>query len=98
LGASLAPATFYESEGDTMARKLKEKEMRVLRFVYDYIKNNNCAPTTKEIAKAHSVSTSVANNQVNNLFVYGYLREPEIRGWRNLALTEKGILACEGGE
>ena len=73
--------------------------MSVLRFIYDYIKSNDCAPTTKEIAKALSVSTSVAYGQVGHLFGYGYLREPETKQWaRNIALTEQGILACEGDE
>ncbi len=73
--------------------------MRTLRFIYDYIKSNDCAPTTKEITEALGVSTSVAYGQVGNLFGYGYLRELEIKQWgRNIALTEKGILACEGNE
>ncbi len=82
-----------------MARRAKEQEMQVLRFIYDYIKANDCAPTTKEIAKALGVSLSRAYNRVGNLYVYGYLRETEPKQWaRNIALTEKGILACEGDE
>ena len=82
-----------------MERQLKDKQMQALRFIHDYIKSNDCAPTTKEIAKALSVSTGRAYGQVGALFGYGYLRELEIRQWRrNIALTEKGILACEGDE
>ena len=82
-----------------MARKTKEQEMCVLRFIYDYIKSNDRAPTRKEIQDALDISIGIANKQVNHLFVYGYLREPETRQWgRNIALTEKGILACEGDE
>jgi len=73
--------------------------MRVLRFIYDYIKSNDCAPKQKEIKEALDISMSVIYYRVNHLFVYGYLREPETRQWgRNIALTEKGILACEGDE
>ena len=73
--------------------------MQALHFIHDYIKSNDCAPTIKEITKALSVSTSVAYGYVGHLFGYGYLREPEIRQWgRNIALTEKGIMACEGDE
>ena len=73
--------------------------MRVLRFIYDYIKSNDCAPTTKEIARALDISISVAYGRVGHLFGHGYLRELEIRQWaRNIALTEKGILVCEGDE
>ena len=80
-----------------MARKTKEPEMRVLRFIYDYIKSNDCAPTRKEIAKALDIPLSQASYRVGDLFVYGYLRESETKQWaRNLALTEKGILTCEG--
>ena len=82
-----------------MARKTKDQEMRVLRFIYDYIKSNGCAPTRKEIQEALDISIGIANSQVNRLFVDGYLREPEAGQWRrNIALTEKGILACEGDE
>ena len=82
-----------------MARKLKDQEMRVLRFIYDYIKSNDYAPTRKEIAKALGISLTPAYNRVQYLFGFGYLRESETRQWgRNIALTKKGILACEGGE
>ena len=82
-----------------MERQLTDKQMQALRFIYDYIKSNDCAPTRNEIAKAFSVSTSVANGRVNHLFVYGYLREPETKQRaRNIVLTEQGILACEGDE
>jgi transposase len=82
-----------------MERKLTDKQIQTLRFIYDYIKSNDCAPATKEIAKALGISYSVAYGQVGSLFGHGCLREPETRRWgRNLALTEKGILACEGDE
>ena len=73
--------------------------MRVLRFIYDYIKSNDYAPTRKEIAKALDIPMSPAAYRTGNLFAYGYLRELDMRQWaRNIALTEKGILACEGDE
>jgi Mn-dependent DtxR family transcriptional regulator len=82
-----------------MERRTKEQEMRVLRFVYDYIKSNDCAPTRKEIAKALGISYSLAHQRTQHLFGHGCLREPETRRWgRNIALTEQGILACEGDE
>jgi len=60
-----------------MERQLTDKQMQTLRFIYDYIKSNERAPTRNEIAKAFSISAGVANGRVNQLFVYGYLREPE---------------------
>jgi Mn-dependent DtxR family transcriptional regulator len=82
-----------------MTRKTTDEQMCVLRFIYDYIKSNGCAPTRKEIQEALDITIGIANNQVNHLFVYGYLRESEAGQWRrNIALTEKGILACEGDE
>ena len=82
-----------------MERQLTDKQMQALRFIYDYIKSNDRAPTRNEIAKAFSISASVANGRVNHLFVYGYLREPEKKQRaRNIVLTEQGILACEGDE
>ena len=82
-----------------MERQLTDKQMQTLRFIYDCIKSNDCAPTRKEIAKAFSVSAGVANCRVNHLFVYGYLREPEKKPRaRNIVLTEQGILACEGDD
>ncbi len=73
--------------------------MLVLRFVYDYIKSNDCAPTRKEIAKALDIPISIVYDRIMHLFGHGCLRESETeqRG-RNIALTEKGILACEGDE
>ena len=79
-----------------MERQLKDNQMRVLRFIYDYIKSNNYAPTRREIAKALGISMSTAYGRVLHLFGHGYLKESETRQWgRNIALTEKGILACE---
>ena len=73
--------------------------MCVLRFIYDYIKSNNCAPKRKDIAKALDISMSAAFNRIQYLYGHGCLREYET-GQRkhNIALTEKGILACEGDE
>ena len=80
-----------------MARKLTDKQMQTLRFIYDYIKSNDCAPTTREIAKALSISIGIVYSQVGYMLGYGYLREPETKQYgRNIALTEKGILTCEG--
>jgi Mn-dependent DtxR family transcriptional regulator len=82
-----------------MARKITDKQMHTLRFIYDYIKSNDCAPTTREIAEALSISIRVAHNRTQHLFGHGCLRQPETRQCRrNIALTEKGILACEGDE
>ena len=79
-----------------MEQQLKDNQIRVLRFIYDYIKSNNCAPTRKEIAKALGISMSTAYGRVLYLFGHGYLRESETMQWgRNIALTEKGILTCE---
>ncbi len=80
-----------------MARQSKDKEMRVLRFIYDYIKSNDCAPTKKEITKAFGICLSAAYDQIQGLLGRGYLREHETSQYgRNIALTEKAILACEG--
>ena len=82
-----------------MARKLTDKQMSVLRFIYDYIKSNNCAPALKEIAKALGISVNLAQNRTQYLLGHGCLRKFETGQYgRSLALTEKGILACEGDE
>jgi len=73
--------------------------MHVLRFIYDYIKSNDCAPKRKEIAKALGISLGAVCYRIHYLFDYGYLRESEASPWgRNIALTKKGILACEVDE
>ena len=73
--------------------------MQTLRFIYDYIKSNDCTPTTKEIAKALGISYGLAQGRIWYLLGHGCLREPETKQWaRTFALTEKGILACEGDE
>ena len=82
-----------------MARKIKDKEIRTLRFIYDYIKGNDYAPKRMEIKEALGISLSTVYHQIYYLLDYGYLREPETSQYgRNIALTEKGILACEGEE
>jgi Mn-dependent DtxR family transcriptional regulator len=82
-----------------MERQLKDKQMRTLRFIYDYIKSNDCPPARKEIAEALGVSLGAACNRMHSLFGHGYLRKLDIaQCGRNIALTEKGILACEGDE
>ena len=80
-----------------MARQLTDHQMRVLRFIYDYIKRNDCAPALKEIAKALGISVGLAQNRTQYLFGHGCLRKSETGDYgRNLALTEKGIRVCEG--
>ena len=82
-----------------MAQQLKESQMRTLRFIYDYIKSNGHAPAIKEIAKALSISVSVAHDRVHHLSGQGCLTRPAMGQWgRKIALTSKGILACEGEE
>jgi Mn-dependent DtxR family transcriptional regulator len=79
-----------------MERRLTDKQMRTLRFIYDYIKANDCAPKRKEVAKVFGVCIGTAQYRISYLFDYGYLTESELSQWgRNIALTEKGIQACE---
>jgi hypothetical protein len=87
-----------------MARKLTDKQMQTLRFIYDYIKSNGYAPTLKEIGEALGVSPFlacfsqiIACWRILYLMGNGCLRKPETgQKGLNIALTEKGILACEG--
>jgi SOS-response transcriptional repressor LexA len=79
-----------------MARQLTDKQMHILRFIYDYIKSNGCAPTQKEIGEALDIPVSAAQGRIQMLFGHGCLRKSEIGQWRrSVALTEKGILSCE---
>jgi len=79
-----------------MRRKLTDTQVRALRFIHDYIKNKGYAPTPKEIGEALGISTNVACGRVRCLFDRDYLREPETWEYgRSIALTEKGIRACE---
>ena len=82
-----------------MERQLKDKQLRTLRFIYDYIKSNDFAPKRKEIAEALGISLGAVNYRIYYLLDYGYLREsqPSELG-RGIALTEKGIWACKGDE
>ena len=79
-----------------MRRKLTDTQVRALRFIHDYIKNNGCAPTTKEIGEALGISSSNANGRIFYLLGHDCLRKSETakRG-RRIALTEKGISLCE---
>ena len=79
-----------------MVRQLTDHQMRVLRFIYDYIKTNGCAPALKEIAKALGISVNLAQNRTQYLLGHGCLRKFETGQYgRTLTLTEKGTLACE---
>ena len=80
----------------TMERQLTDRQIHTLRFIHDYIKSNDCAPTRKEIGEALGISTNAAYGRVHCLFVHGYLREPETWQYgRSIALTEKGTSLCE---
>jgi len=79
-----------------MERQLTDKQMRTLRFIYDYIKSNDCAPTIKEITKALGISTGTVYLRICNLLGHDCLRKPKTGQYRrNIALTEKGISICE---
>ena len=78
-----------------MARKLTDKQMQTLRFIYDYIKANDCAPTMKEIKEGLGINLNAVSSLINPLIGHGCLRKSETGQWgRSIALTEKGILAC----
>jgi len=79
-----------------MERQLTDKQVHTLRFIHNYIKNNGCAPTLKEIGEALGFSLTAAASRRFYLLGHDCLRKTETaeRG-RNIALTEKGTLACE---
>ena len=82
-----------------MRRQLTDKQMRTLRFIHDYIKSNGCAPTQKEIGEALGISLTAASSRIFYLLEHDCLRKFETKAGeygRNIALTEKGIRACEG--
>ena len=82
-----------------MVRQLTDKQMSVLRFIYDYIKSNGCAPAVKEVAEGMGITYTLAQDRTQMLFGHGCLRKFGPEQWnRNVSLTEKGILACEGGK
>ena len=82
-----------------MARKITDKQMQTLRFIHEYIKSNDCAPAMKEIAKAFGIDLNTAYYRIHPLCGQDYLTRPTTGKYgRYLALTEKGILACEGDE
>ena len=92
----LLQTTPFAGKIQAMERQLTDKQMHTLRFIYDYIKSNDCAPTRKEIGEALGISTNAPYGRVHCLFVRDYLREPKI--WdvgRGIALTEKGVSICE---
>ena len=79
-----------------MRRKLTDKQVHTLRFIHDYIKNNGCAPTTKEIGEALGISSSNANGRIFYLLGHDCLRKTETaERSRKIALTEKGTSICE---
>ena len=82
-----------------MAGQLTDIQLHTLRFIYDYIKSNGCAPTHKEIAEAFGISSTAASSRMFYIFEHDCLRKPETKKCgRNIALTEKGISACEDNE
>jgi SOS-response transcriptional repressor LexA len=79
-----------------MRRKLTDKQVHTLRFIYDYIKSNGCAPTHKEIGEALGISSSIAFSRRIYLLGHDCLRKTETGGrGRKIALTEKGVSLCE---
>jgi predicted transcriptional regulator len=79
-----------------MKRQLTDKQIRALRFVYDYINSNDYAPTSKEIGEALGISTTVAYDRIRYLLGHDCLRRLDTGQYgRNFELTEKGISLCE---
>jgi SOS-response transcriptional repressor LexA len=79
-----------------MKRQLTDKQIHTLRFIHDYIKNNGCAPTHKEIGEALGISSSIAFSRRIYLLGHDCLRKTETGQYgRNIALTEKGVSVCE---
>ncbi len=79
-----------------MERQLTDKQIHTLRFIYDYIKSNGCAPTRKEIGEALGFSSATADNRIFHLLGHDCLRKSETGQYgRNIALTEKGISTCD---
>ena len=79
-----------------MERQLTDTQLRTLRFIYDYIKSNGCAPTQKEIGEAFGISTTAADMRIFYILEHGCLKKSATGQWRrNLELTEKGISICE---
>ncbi len=91
------PTAPFAAKIQTMERQLTDKQMRTLRFIYDYIKTNDCAPTRKEIAEALGISSTTAyNNRICYLLGHDCLRKTETGKYdRRIALTEKGVSLCE---
>ena len=84
-----------------MARQLTDIQLRTLRFIYDYIKRNGCAPTHKEIGEAFGISSTAASARMFYIFEHDCLRKTDTekgRCGRNIELTGKGVLACEDNE
>ena len=89
----------FAAKIQAMERQFKDYQMRTLRFIHDYIKSNGCAPNRKEIGEALGISITSASSRIFYLFGHDCLRKPETWQYgRNIALTEKGIRACEGEE
>ena len=57
-----------------MRRKLTEKQVHTLRFIYDYIKSNDCAPTLKEIGEALGISSTAASWRIFYILEHDCLR------------------------
>jgi DNA-binding MarR family transcriptional regulator len=84
-----------------MAGQLTDIQLHTLRFIYDYIKSNDCAPTQKEIGEALGISSTAASARIFYILEHDCLRKTDAekgKCGRNIALTEKGISACEDNE
>ncbi len=85
-----------KEQKNNMTRRITDKKMQVLRFIYDYIKSNDRAPAMKEIAKALDIPCGLAQYRKQELIGHGCLRKDEAGPYgNNLVLTKKGILACK---
>ncbi len=92
----LLPDIPFAAKIQTMERQLTDSQMRTLRFIYDYIKSNDCPPTFKEIQEAFDISSTTAYERIHYLSGHGYLTRPETGTWgRDIELTEKGISTCD---
>ena len=66
---------------------LTDKQASVLRFLYDYLKENRYMPTRREVAQFLELKSDNSTAYLNALEKKGYLSRSEERTKRNLLLT-----------
>lgn len=84
--------------GITLLPKLTDKQLEVLRLIFELVKADRVYPTQRQLAERMGTKQASAMGHVNALMKKGYLVRDAAESRRNIRLTSVAIEKLEGGK